>query len=176
MYGQIGGETVKGKAFIGVFIWSFILWLLLTMSIDIWEIAVGLVIALFVAFGSASMLEGSQWVDVMVNPVKWLMFAVYLVILWREIVKASVDVWLRAFGLKKPDVKAGVVEIEVPNESVESMVMLANSITLTPGTITAKVVPDEKKLYIHWIDVGDRDRWYEDIASALNKGVRRVLP
>jgi len=167
---------VKTKAFVGIFIWSMVFWFLLTMSLDKWEIIVGLVISLFVAFGSSSMLAQTQWVDVLVNPVKWLNALVYFGVLWIGIVKASIDVWMRAMGLKKPDVKPGVVAIQVPNESVESMVMLANSITLTPGTITAKIDPEKKTLYIHWISVGDRQKWYEDIAAFLNSGVRRVLP
>jgi len=167
---------VKGKAFIGIFIWAFVLWLLLTMSLNVWELVTGVLVALFAAFAGASMLAETKWVDVLVNPAKWLGFIAYLGVLWIEIVKASIDVWMRAMGLKKPDVDAGVVAIQVPNQSVESMVMLANSITLTPGTITAKIEPEKKTLYIHWIAIGDKEKWYEDIAAALNRGVRRVLP
>ncbi len=168
---------LKGKAFIGIFIWAFVLWLMLTASFDPWEVGVGVLIALFAAAAGAEMLAETRWVEVFVNPVKWLGFLYYLVVLWIGILQASIDVWLRAFGLKTPDVKAGVVAIDVPNESVESMVMLANSITLTPGTITAKVDPDKKRLYIHWIAVeDDRGKWYETIAGWLNRGVRRVLP
>ncbi len=167
---------MKGKAFIGIFIWGMVFWLLLTMSLNTWEVAAGVIIVLLVSLSASAMLAETKWVDILVNPVGWVAFLLYLVSLWWEIVKASVDVWLRSMGLKKPAVNAGVVSISVPNESVESMVMLANSITLTPGTITAKVDKENKKLYIHWIAVGDESRWYEDIASSLNRAVRRVLP
>ena len=35
--------------------------------------------------------------------------------------------------------------------------VLANSITLTPGTLTIDVDPENKILYIHWIDVLSED-------------------
>ena len=35
--------------------------------------------------------------------------------------------------------------------------MLANSITLTPGTLTVDINEDKKELYIHWIKVKSTD-------------------
>ena len=57
--------------------------------------------------------------------------------------------------------------------------MLANSITLTPGTITMEVTEedDQTYFYIHWIDVTETDGKLagDAIKGALEKGVRRVF-
>ena len=56
--------------------------------------------------------------------------------------------------------------------------MLANSITLTPGTITMDIAEQEGQTYyyIHWIDVAetDREKAGEMIKGRLEKGVRRI--
>ena len=60
----------------------------------------------------------------------------------------------------------------------EAKVMLANSITLTPGTITMDIAEQDEKTwyYIHWIDVAkeDPEEAGEAIKGALERGVRRI--
>ena len=56
--------------------------------------------------------------------------------------------------------------------------MLADSITLTPGTITMEVTEEEGQnyLYVHWIDVKETDpeKAGEAIKGTLEKGLRGV--
>ena len=56
--------------------------------------------------------------------------------------------------------------------------MLANSITLTPGTITMDIAEQDGKsyYYIHWIDVAetDREKAGEIIKGRMEKWVRRI--
>ncbi|MBU3958792.1 MAG: Na+/H+ antiporter subunit E, partial [Candidatus Omnitrophica bacterium] len=42
-------------------------------------------------------------------------------------------------------------------KSDTGLTFLANSITLTPGTMTVDIDPEHGFLYIHWIDVKDKD-------------------
>ena len=56
--------------------------------------------------------------------------------------------------------------------------MLANSITLTPGTITLDIAEQDGKnyYYIHWIDVAetDRDKAGEVIKGRMENWIRRI--
>ena len=56
--------------------------------------------------------------------------------------------------------------------------MLANSITLTPGTITMDIAEQDGQdyYYIHWIDVTetDREKAGNVIKGRLENGIRRI--
>ena len=45
-----------------------------------------------------------------------------------------------------------IIEFETPLRSELSLTFMANSITLTPGTITIEVVPENGKFVVHAID------------------------
>jgi multicomponent Na+:H+ antiporter subunit E len=55
--------------------------------------------------------------------------------------------------------------------------MLANSITLTPGTLTVDVNDDVEEgnlFYIHWIFVTDENPAEEEVYGSFGKWARRV--
>ena len=92
-----------------------------------------------------------------------------------ELLKANWDVAKRAFSLK---INPGIVKVEVDVESEYAQAMLANSITLTPGTITLDITQEDNKTYyyIHWIDVASTDivENGKAIKGTLEKWIRRI--
>ncbi len=94
-----------------------------------------------------------------------------------ELFKANLDVAVKAFSpLKKID--PGIVKVPVNLESEYGQAMLANSITLTPGTITMDIVEQEGQTYyyIHWIKVKSQDpaEAGDAIKGTLEKWVGRI--
>lgn len=79
---------------------------------------------------------------------------IYLFVLSWEIVKSNIDVALRVLNPKLP-INPGIVKVKTRLKSPIGRMILANSITLTPGTLTIDMKDDE--LYIHWIDVETLD-------------------
>jgi multicomponent Na+:H+ antiporter subunit E len=75
-------------------------------------------------------------------------------VLFREIIKANIDVAYRVLLPRMP-ISPGIVVIRTSLKSNIARLILANSITLTPGTFTLDVVGD--KLLIHWISVKAKD-------------------
>jgi len=55
----------------------------------------------------------------------------------------------------KLPIKPGIVRIRTKLKSRLGRIILANSITLTPGTLTVETRDDT--FYIHWIDVSARN-------------------
>ena len=99
------------------------------------------------------------------------------VFLW-ELLKANCDVAFRALS-PKLRINPGIVKVPVDLKSEYSQSMLANSITLTPGTITMDVTEEDGQTYyyIHWIDVTapSGKEAGDAIKGTLEKGVGRVF-
>ena len=81
-------------------------------------------------------------------------FLRYACILVREIYLASVSVAKLALG-PLDRLRSGFVQLPMEARSDFEITAFANSITLTPGTITVHVDPKRHVLIMHAIDVGD---------------------
>jgi multicomponent Na+:H+ antiporter subunit E len=144
------GEKVKG--FVWLLVVTFVLWLALSSRLDWPELVCGLVVCLLISFFTAQMYSKLGFPSLSIKRV--LFFLVYIIVLFREIIKANFDVAYRVTHPKMP-IKPGIVVIKTNLKSDIAKMILANSITLTPGTFTLDVIGD--KLLIHWINVKVED-------------------
>ena len=65
------------------------------------------------------------------------------------------DVARRVLSPSLP-INPGIVEVKTQLKSPMARMILTNSITLTPGTLTIDIVDDS--IFIHWIDVKSTDK------------------
>lgn len=112
------------------------------------------------------------------NPVRLVKLLAYCCFTFPvELVKANVDVAKRALSPKLP-VNPGIVKVPVGLESEYAQAMLADSITLTPGTITMDIAEEDGNTwyYIHWIDVrtSEHAEAGEAIKGKLEKKIRGI--
>ena len=78
----------------------------------------------------------------------------YLFYLLGAILRSNIDVALRVVRPRIP-IDPGIVSVQTRLRSPMGRTVLANSITLTPGTLSVEIRGDT--LFIHWIDVSGRD-------------------
>lgn len=71
----------------------------------------------------------------------------YLVYIMREIIKANIDVIKRVLTFRRSAVTPQLIEIENPLKTDLGSVIYANSITLTPGTVSVELSND--KIVVH---------------------------
>lgn len=168
----------KIPAVIATFVLCFASWLLLTWSLSTEELMAGAVVSLAAALFASRFLihENAFW---LLNPAKLFGLIYYVLIVFPvELVKANVDVAKRVFGGCK-NINPGIVKIPVELESEYGQAMLANSITLTPGTITMDIAEEEGQTYyyVHWIDVTapSGKEAGDAIKATLEKGVGRIF-
>lgn len=69
----------------------------------------------------------------------------------------------------------GVVGVKLDARTDLEITLLANLITLTPGTMSLDVSPDRRVLYIHSMHVGDRDAFERSIKDGFERRVLKVL-
>ena len=126
--------------------------MLLVYTFQYQEVLVGVGVALLTAvfFGRHLPVQPSR----LLHPVRWFWLLVYIPVFVYMCLKANIDVALRVLspGLQ---IRPGIVKIRTNLKSDVARVFLANSITLTPGTMTVEIKDDV--LYIHWIEVGASD-------------------
>ena len=140
------------------FVLAFIIWILLTWpfvdgKIDGQVVIAGLIASIFVAIIFHEILPKEH--HVFISPVRIFWFLVYVPVFFYYVFKANLDVVYRALHPKMP-IKPGIVKIKTTLKTESGITALANSITLTPGTLTVDLT-DDGFLYIHWIYVRSDD-------------------
>lgn len=135
-----------------VFIVSFFTWVILTWSVDWQELLVGFIVSVVISviFRKYYRIKFSK--NFFPGLLKFVF--VYIPIFIWEMFKANLDVASKTL-FPKGNLRPGFVKIRTSLNSDVAKLTLANSITLTPGTITMDIVDD--MLYIHWINVVGTD-------------------
>lgn len=71
--------------------------------------------------------------------------------------------------------KPGIIAFPLKVTTDPEITLLANLITLTPGTLSVDVSNDRKTLYVHALSVPDRDALIADIASGFEAKILEVF-
>jgi multicomponent Na+:H+ antiporter subunit E len=100
-------------------------------------------------------------------------YLLYLGVFLYELVRANLNV-MRYVYSPHIDIHPGIVEIRTSLQSPIGRLALANSITLTPGTLVVDMQGDS--LYIHWINVTATDpvAATQEIAGRFEKYLRVI--
>lgn len=135
------------------FVLAFIIWLLLTWSLQAQTIIAGLAASVIVSLLFHEILPKEH--NVFISPVRIFWFLVYIPVFFYYVIVANIDVAYRVLHPKMP-INPGIVKIKTNLKTDSGITALANSITLTPGTLTIDLT-DDGFLYIHWINVKSTD-------------------
>ncbi len=138
----------SSSPYVVTFVICLLLWLLLTASFAADELISGVIISLVVSIISAPKMKILNGLRLHLG--FFLGLLSYLWYFFVALIKANFDLAKRVVS-KDMKLHPDVVEIKTTMRSDLGKLFLANSITLTPGTLTVDVVGDS--LLVHWIDV-----------------------
>jgi len=83
---------------------------------------------------------------------KFFLILMFIPVFFYEALMASLKVSYHVLE-KTPSFNPGIVKVKTELEDITALTLLANLITLTPGTLTLDYDKSEQVYYIHWIDV-----------------------
>ena len=163
---------------------AFLMYLILTAgsgSIGFWsltELVMGVPLALLTGLVTRNFLCRSKSYRLL-DPRRFLRLLVYVPGPWFiELIKANLDVAYRVITMK---IRPGIIRVHSGLRTDLGIFILANSITLTPGTLSVGIDEETNDLFIHNINVGDGDEKREVIESTelftlanLPKWIRRI--
>ena len=138
----------------------FAFWLALTWpvspldgSLRTGDVLAGLVVSAFVAMVMREIVR-VNFIRFL-NPSSWFWAFVYIFVFLYYVLKGGLDVAWRVLHPKMP-IQPGIVKVRSELETETGRTALANSITLTPGTLTIEVT-DDGVFYVHWLHVQTTD-------------------
>ena len=138
--------------FLNLWLTLLLIWLMANGTLASDTVLTGVVItaAIALAFSAFSRVYSVvRW-----SPRVIYNYLLYLGVFLYELVKANLNVMRYVFS-PNIDIHPGIVEIKTQLQSPMGRLALANSITLTPGTLVVDMRGDS--LFIHWINVTETD-------------------
>jgi multicomponent Na+:H+ antiporter subunit E len=138
---------------VALIIWIIGTWPFADGKVDLQLMTAGVIAAAIVAVLFTEILPKEH--KVLISPVRIFWLLLYLPVFFYYVIKANLDVVYRVLHPKMP-IKPGIVKIKTDLKTDSGITALANSITLTPGTLTVDLT-DDGCLYIHWINVKSDD-------------------
>ena len=139
---------------ISAFIFLMIVWIIFSGKITVDVLIIGSAASLLVTLFFSDMLfrevhRELPWYHYLR---KLLLLLLFIPVFFYEAITAALKVSKHVFE-KDPSFNPGIVKVKTELTDITGLSLLANLITLTPGTLTLDYDRSEKAYYIHWIDV-----------------------
>jgi len=146
-------------------------WFLLTWSLELKSVLIGVGLSAILSLlfcGQCTIFS-----EMKLTPKALIYTFIYLFVFMVELVKANIDVTRRILSPNMP-INPGIVKVDTRLKSKMARLILANSITLTPGTFTLEVHDDA--FYVHWIDVkhAEEAQATEDLVRKFEKLLEEI--
>lgn len=158
----------KVRDFVLLFASLLLFWALLNASLTPDVLVTGLFAALIIALLFRNNL--AVFSELRVTPRALGTAVLYFFFFIKELVKANLGVAKIVLAPALP-LNPGIVKVRTRLQSRMGRLLLANSITLTPGTLTVDI--KDEWLYIHWVSVDAADT--EAATTAIVSGFENYL-
>lgn len=142
-----------------------IVWVFLTGSLEIVNFIFGFILSFLVLWLISRKQENRKYFAIAPRLISFFFYFIY------ELIKANIQV---AHDVVTPKfyMQPGIVAYPLDAKSDLEITILANVISLTPGTLSLDVSDDKKILYIHAMYVSNKEEFIEDIKKGFE---RRIL-
>jgi multicomponent Na+:H+ antiporter subunit E len=153
------------------FLWHVVLavaWMVLTGEFTAMNLLFGFVLGFLVLLAAQPVFGGRSYYRKATQAVGFACF-----FLWELIVanlRVAYDVITPGFRMKP-----AVVALPLDVKSDEEITLLANLISLTPGTLSLDVSTDRKVLYIHALYVGEPEKFRRELKEGFERRVMELF-
>ena len=147
-----------------------LVWIGLVNTFTLGNLILGTVIGLIVP-----MITAPYWPNrpKMRRPFKVVEYV--LVVLW-DIVVANVQVAMIILFKREPDIRSHWIPIPLELTSAEAITVLAGTITMTPGTVSATLSADGSAILVHCLHSDDPDSIRDEIKTRYEQRLLEIFP
>ncbi|MFC7372713.1 Na+/H+ antiporter subunit E [Fictibacillus iocasae] len=144
-----------------------IVWMFLSENYTFVSFLCGFVVGIFLLYLLNRFIPDSFYF----RYVNAILFLIYLFI--KELILANIEV-LKWVYKPKLDMQPGIIAVPIDLKRNWEITLLANLITLTPGTLSVDISRDQRYIYIHAIDLPDVNDTIMSIKDSFEKAIREV--
>ncbi len=146
-----------------------LVWMLLDNTAGPGVFIVGLILGIIIPI-----ITAPYWPDrpVLKHPLK---IASYVLIVLYDIVKSNIDVALIVLFKSNAARRPAWITIPLDLKTPEAITVLAGTITMTPGTVTADVSAQGGALLVHCLDAPDPDAVRDEIKSRYEARLKEIF-
>lgn len=145
-----------------------LIWLLLNNSFEAGHIVLGILFGIFIPWFTAAF-----WQEEVVVRRPWLLTKFVVVVIY-EIIVANIAV-ARLILTQQRKLKPGFLHVPLELDSPLAISLLANTISLTPGTVTCDLSDDQKSLLIHALHIEDAEATVAEIKNHFEKPLKEIF-
>jgi multicomponent Na+:H+ antiporter subunit E len=143
-------------------------WGAMTGDFSLSNLAVGFVLGFVALYASQRVFGPSRYASRLGRVAAFVVFYV------SELIMANVRVAVDVIT-PRHRAKPGVVAVPLDAETDAEITILANLITMTPGSLTLDVSDDRKVLYVHAMFVEDPDEFRRRLKDSFERRVLEML-
>jgi len=154
----------------GLFLLNIILaltWAALQGQLDVANIVIGF----FVSAGLIYMFQKMFFPSTYFRKV--VLSGKLLLVFLRELIKSNIAV-LKVVMSPRIRVRSGVIALPTELTDELALTLLANMITLTPGTLTLDISPDRRYLFVHTLNLDHPETLKQDIQRSFEQYLREL--
>ncbi len=104
----------------------------------------------------------------------WAIVPYVALVLW-DVILANIQVARIILFLPPDQIKSAWIVVPVDLVSTEAITLLAGTITMTPGTLTADMTADGRVLLVHALHAPDPQAVRDDIKSRYESRLKRIF-
>ena len=146
-----------------------VVFILLVNEVTPGVVVLGLVLGLFVPILTAPFWPGRARVRAPLAIAEYV-----LIVLW-DIVVSNVQVASLILFRRGASLRTHYVTIPLDLTTPEAIAVLAGTITMTPGTVSADLSADGRALLVHCLDTDDPEATVADIKSRYESRLKRIF-
>ncbi|WP_027955322.1 Na+/H+ antiporter subunit E [Halobacillus kuroshimensis] len=144
-----------------------IMWMFLSESYTFTSFLVGYILGIILLFLLRRFVPDSFYMK------RTWKFVQLILLFVRELVLSNLDI-LKYVYKPKQDMQPGIFALPIDVKTNFEITLLANLITLTPGTLSVVVSENHTKIYIHAMDIPDVQETINDIKNSFEKQIMEV--
>lgn len=168
MMQHLAARTVAGR--VALVVWLVALWQLLWRDVSVANTISGLVVALLVSAVPLPLPRVAPGHTV--RPLALLAFLGHFA--WLVVV-SNLTV-AREVVTRRDNIRSGIVAVPLASRSPLVTTVLADAVTLTPGTLSLEVSPDDSVLFVHVLHVREVEGVRRDIERLQRLVLRAIEP
>lgn len=159
-------KNIRDRAVL--FVTLLLFWIMLNGTLAVDSLIIGILVSFSITILFCSGL--SFFTEFRATPQAFVTGIFYYAYFFKELVKSNFKLAAIVLSPSLP-IKPGIVKVRTKLKSKMGRLMLANSITLTPGTLTVEL--DGEWIYVHCVTVDSTD--IEEVTAQIVAGFESYL-